>query len=512
MTALRGVVGRDYVLVGEQPPILNKIDWRDVPIPFKLYRGCRSVAPTGELGHMLRDIYGITRQRWTAPDSFTRIMGLASTVLGARFTSSLLRSVPSGGALYPSELYVVVGARQSVPSGVYHYDASHHMLDVLAAGYPQKELAVALGQAAPDRPALVLLLTTYFWKNAFKYGEFSYRLGCLDVGVLISQVLEVARNHGLDAHVHYQFLDQQLDDLLGLDYRQESVYAVVSLGASTPGSEPSDLIGNDRAPSAHAPSVPASWSVESMELSGKLHDASRLIHPESLVSRNSPPAIASVLPATIQSLPLAEGTVDLADGIPRRRSAMGNFSPTLLTWQQLSSMVHAAVRGYSSDLAENSVAVRHTALFCAVVDVHDVERGIYYCDPEHGTLKQVSRGDIRMDLQHTLVLNIFNLAGSGVCFVPAGNYDSGFDACGDRWYRIQNMEAGVMVQRLHLAAAALGLGCRVNCGYSTDRINRLLGLDELPVTGLAQVLVGAEVDPGHCYDAVLPADVEPQPR
>ena len=55
---------------------------------------------------------------------------------------------------------------------------------------------------------------------------------------------------------------------------------------------------------------------------------------------------------------------------------------------------------------------------------------------------------------------------------------SGFQVYGDRWYRMQNMEAGIIAQRLYLAAAAQNLGCRASLGFVTPAINKLLGLSD----------------------------------
>ena len=43
------------------------------------------------------------------------------------FTQSLRRFVPSGGALYPNELYVYLKL-EDIPMGIYHYDVAHHRL------------------------------------------------------------------------------------------------------------------------------------------------------------------------------------------------------------------------------------------------------------------------------------------------------------------------------------------------------------------------------------------------
>src|SRR5579859_2273143 len=52
------------------PLDLEKVDWQAKPFPFKLYRNCKQIplsrdvgtgSAQGQIGQMLRDIYGLTR-------------------------------------------------------------------------------------------------------------------------------------------------------------------------------------------------------------------------------------------------------------------------------------------------------------------------------------------------------------------------------------------------------------------------------------------------------------------
>ncbi len=95
---------------------------------------------------------------------------------------------------------------------------------------------------------------------------------------------------------------------------------------------------------------------------------------------------------------------------------------------------------------------------------------------------------------------MFNLHHINLCFFPVANYEPRLAAYGDRRYRVQNREAGIVVQRLYLAAAALGLGCHTQLGFHVDAVNELLGLGATPLTSLIQVLIVPSHDPGTYYD------------
>ncbi|TMC19400.1 MAG: SagB/ThcOx family dehydrogenase, partial [Chloroflexi bacterium] len=134
---------------------------------------------------MLVDLYGLTRQCYSVAMVHPTLRYLPTKETDAlSFNTTLLRPVPSGGALFPCELYLLVGPGQHVPAGVYHYDVVHHALDILAQGDATSLLQSALAHPGATPPAYTLLLSSYFWKDGFKYGAFSYRLQGLDIGTV----------------------------------------------------------------------------------------------------------------------------------------------------------------------------------------------------------------------------------------------------------------------------------------------------------------------------------------
>ncbi len=57
------------------------------------------------------------------------------------------------------------------------------------------------------------------------------------------------------------------------------------------------------------------------------------------------------------------------------------------------------------------------------------------------------------------------------------------------------MEAGIIVQRLYLAAAALKLGCRASLGHQVSKTDEFLRLPE-EYTSLIQIMIAPEQ---HAY-------------
>src|SRR5690606_37808146 len=92
------------------------------------------------------------------------------------------RPTASGGGMYPTENYLVVGTAGPLPPAVYHYDTAHHSLDRLHVG----DHCTALAAATGVRAGLYAVITLRFWKNAFKYNSFSYHVVTQDAGALLA--------------------------------------------------------------------------------------------------------------------------------------------------------------------------------------------------------------------------------------------------------------------------------------------------------------------------------------
>lgn len=218
------------------------VDWDDAPLPYKLYQdlpatslpyktpfdskriGSQAGANVNleDIGHFLWYSYGLTQ--------LCHIL-LPSTAQGDGINTMQMirRYVPSGGGLYPSELYAYLKVDGLCP-GIYHYDVAHQRLLLVREGNFDNYIERALGHCCRIASCFaVLFVSVMFWKNFFKYNNFAYRLQGLDAGALIGQLLEVAKPCGYAPSVCFQFLDRAVNHLLGLQDEEESVYAVIPL-------------------------------------------------------------------------------------------------------------------------------------------------------------------------------------------------------------------------------------------------------------------------------------------
>ncbi len=94
-----------------------------------------------------------------------------------------LRTAPSAGALYPLELYLVVGNVEGLTTGVYHYQIQKHQLEILSKRDVRKVLSqAALGQTWIKEAAAVVVFTAEYERTTKKYGKRGVRYVHMEVG------------------------------------------------------------------------------------------------------------------------------------------------------------------------------------------------------------------------------------------------------------------------------------------------------------------------------------------
>jgi SagB-type dehydrogenase family enzyme len=157
-----------------------------------------------------------------------------ATVLGSSYAASsrgpeaTRRPIPSGGALYPLELYVIALAIDGLEPGVSHYDPFRHRLELLAPVDSEGVAAALVDPTLLDRASALIVLTGSFWRSRFKYGTRGYRFALLEAGHLVQNAVLAAAALRLPALPLGGFYDRRLDELVGADGLDEaSVYALL---------------------------------------------------------------------------------------------------------------------------------------------------------------------------------------------------------------------------------------------------------------------------------------------
>lgn len=145
-----------------------------------------------------------------------------------------LRTFPSHGGLQSSEIYLCVQSVQNVPVGICHYNALDHALEMINQGdYREQLRTVAFDERFFETASVVFLIAGYYERLKWKYGERSYRFICIDSGLVCQNIYLVAEALGLGACAVSGFAQDGVEELFGIDGKNEIAMLLVSVGMRT---------------------------------------------------------------------------------------------------------------------------------------------------------------------------------------------------------------------------------------------------------------------------------------
>ena len=148
------------------------------------------------------------------------------------------RVVPSGGALFPLEIYFHTNRVDGLVPGWYHYSAAGNLLHRLKEGDDSRRLAFALVQQNLALDAsVVFVISALFARSTFKYRERGYRFTLIEAGHVGQNLCLVAQGLGMGVVPLGGFLDREVDALLSLDGLMHSTLYMLAVGAEPPGPE-----------------------------------------------------------------------------------------------------------------------------------------------------------------------------------------------------------------------------------------------------------------------------------
>ncbi|ADE15002.1 nitroreductase [Nitrosococcus halophilus Nc 4] len=135
------------------------------------------------------------------------------------------RTAPSAGALYPLELYLVIGQTQELEAGVYKYQPHEHTLLRITTEDRRNQLArAALGQDPVRHNGALLVFSGVEQRTARKYGQRGARYMHIEVGHAAQNVLLQAISLGLGAVVIGAFEDKEVARILEMPPNEQALY------------------------------------------------------------------------------------------------------------------------------------------------------------------------------------------------------------------------------------------------------------------------------------------------
>jgi len=479
----------------------HTLEWDIKPFPFKIYTDLTAQVLPRELDPVAADTFAAL----AGPSPAATALGLSELVAVLYYAAGvtkkktypgggevLFRAAASTGALYQTEVYVVVGDVTGLEPGLYHFCPGDFTLRRLRAG----DVRAALAESAADdsirrRPA-TLVLTAIYWRNAWKYQARAYRHLFWDSGTMLANVLAVGDALGLAPRLLTGFVDADVNRLLGLDEAREVALELVALGpdgAPAPASAPLDAI-------QHA-TMPLSSSEVDYPLIHEIQAASRLDTAAAVRAWRSREWSSPTQPlsanAALVTLPPPRPRTGrgLGETIQRRGSTR-QFGHASLTAEELGTTLWAAARPVDADVPGSLVD-----LYLIVNAVDGVASGSYFYRPDTHTLETLARGDFRNRSAYLCLEQ--PLAGDAAAVIYwLAPLDAITRAFGDRGYRLVNLHAGLAGGRAYLAAYAQGFGASGLTFYDGHVVEffspHATGKDAIFVTALGRSGVGGRVN------------------
>lgn len=180
---------------------------------------CRAFAmktlPLSSLSAILSGSYGISRTDETPLTD----------------SGALLRPVPSAGALFPLEMYVLSQAVDELRDGLHHYNVRKHSLETLCEGpiFSKFESALYMFETVKNANAIVFL-SAVFHRSQRKYGPRGYRYILLEAGHIAQNICLLGAESSLGTLCMGGYSDRQLNRLLGLQPKREGIVYCVAVG------------------------------------------------------------------------------------------------------------------------------------------------------------------------------------------------------------------------------------------------------------------------------------------
>jgi len=461
------------------------LDWGNQPDVFKTYPGLETISlpeptvlPTDSFSLLLERDLTDSPAPEVDHDCIALILRLTHSLTAkARYggIDFYYRSVASAGALYPFELYVGLSNVVGLDTGLYHHSVANQELTLLRAGNVNFALAGTVKTRRDAPPTLVFFLTSIFYRSSWKYRDRAYRYHLLDTGHLAENLALALTAMSVPFEVHYDFADEPVNNLLGVDPAREACLAVVcAWGRSSGPSESVDLAKPER-------DLAAASRVATREVLypfiQEIHAATSLvIEPREEVPRmleNLGPIIERG--AAISRPEKWPEKMSCVDAVFNRRS-MRNFVREKLTEDCMAALLRSlcsdiGAQGHSKPTGSDVVSVGLLA-----GNVEGIDAGFYLLDRHNEATSPVCRGQM-MDRMAHICLDQSWLANCAVHFLFLTNFELLEQSRGLRGYRHAMLSAGRLGQRLYVAALSMRLGC---CGigafYDNEAVE-LLGLN-----------------------------------
>ncbi|MFM7427819.1 MAG: SagB/ThcOx family dehydrogenase [Elainella sp.] len=364
-----------------------------------------------------------------------------------RDTVHLLRVQPSAGALYPTELYVQLRGIRGMLDGIYHLEPDTNTLTLL-----YELIDDGLEGYLPDSRLItgcILLISCVYFRSSWKYKNRSLRYCFLDSGHHLGAVEAAAYVNSFPYQLLFEFDQQALNADLGFE-NQEFVTAAVVIGEAK-----AKPVRRLRTP------LPIVAGTDYFEPNRLIEAGYR----QSFVDQSF----------VDQSVPLQP-----PPGLPR-------FPFPAAQWQEAIQQRRSARRFYPQPIEQAALLTIWAALQQpvpgqpnAILEINAVVQRVAGLEPglyrDGWTEAQRLKAGEFQDQTGFLCINQAIARDSAVVFFITADWAN---------YRVALQQAGLIGQRIYLAATALGLGCSGIGAFYDDETQAFLETEQAVLYAVA---------------------------
>ena len=136
-----------------------------------------------------------------------------------------LRTAPSAGALYPLEVYAIVGSVEGISPGVYRYISGGHIIERVVEGDVRNDIReAALGQSMVSQAPVSLFYSAVFERTTGRYGDNGEKYVYIEAGHSAQNVYLQAEALGLGTCAIGALTGGRVSEILKLPENEVPLY------------------------------------------------------------------------------------------------------------------------------------------------------------------------------------------------------------------------------------------------------------------------------------------------
>ena len=388
------------------------------------------------------------------------------------------------GALYPIEVYVVCkDIAPNLKAGVYHFNPAQFSLTKIRNGDYTALLASIVSSYDNQvilNSDLTIILTSYAWRNAWKYQDRSYRHWFWDSGVIAANLLAIisSMENNTSAKIHLGFIDDKVNQLLALEKDKEATVAIISLNVKPSSSNSYRKVNSitiEKLVDIPLPrTIPLSKKEQKFPLIWKTHDRSKLFTIEEVkewtkvgitqIINNPIPSNKTIIKRqylTNEYQQPQSNIPSIGETILKRGSTR-KFSRSCITFSNLSSILYNSTREISMDYKKDKESL--IDIYLILNDVKGIDSGGYFYNRLDNSLDLI-KDKVSREMSAYLCLgqSLFGDA-SAVLFLMS-DLSKTNKILGNRGYRAAQFESGVIAGNIYLLAYAHAIGASGSTFY-----------------------------------------------